>query len=213
MNHSKFTTVGGQVRFRTAPMPTARAESFARCLSANNRFAKAETVRSRRDGFAAVAFVPAAEARQESVFLIYQQEQIDRAAEEGASYEFRAVTGGGVLVTTLPDERGQRDTYRVAVDLSCECPHFQYRLAGSGVMCKHVIAAIAAGELIVPVPGRPAPSAQSASSAADDLDFLLDDSLRNPTPLPVEQQTKIIGFPVSTSRRTIGRDEFAMDWL
>ncbi len=143
--HSPFTTAAGPLMRRTAPLSQARAEAFARCLAANKRFDARASVHETKAGSGRyyVAFLPAAPASQQAILAAYQQEQIDRAIDEMDGYSYEPIPAG-VLVTTLPNRNGVRDTYHVQPDLlHCTCPHFEYRLKEAGVLCKHLVAAFA----------------------------------------------------------------------
>lgn len=135
-------------------MPEAKARAFAACLEANPRFSGA-TVHQTRPGGPNfyVAFLPTRPESQEEIFLAYQREQIERATREMDGYQWCQLDGARWRVTTLPHPKtGVRDIYVVhATALTCSCPHFTFRLAPTGCLCKHLVALFASQPDIIPL--------------------------------------------------------------
>jgi predicted nucleic acid-binding Zn finger protein len=122
-------------------MEFERAARFARCLSANvKRFRDVEIRESKRATGAVrwfVCFLPVTPDRARAMLELEQE-----------SREERALTQSFTVVAD-PDHdylhvysHASQETYEVSLaGAHCSCPDHQYRLAGTGVLCKHLIAA------------------------------------------------------------------------
>lgn len=129
----------GMISFRTKCLTLERAASFARALNANRRFRDVEIRESRRAKGEVrwfVCFLPSNPVR-ETVLLEGQQSAREaRAAEQSFT------------IVADPDHdylhcysHHTQETYEVSIaGATCSCPDFQYRLSGTGVLCKHLVA-------------------------------------------------------------------------
>lgn len=134
----------GMISFRTRCMDLERAARFARCLAANEkRFTDVEIRESKRakgDARWFVCFLPVNAARVGAMLDHQQQSREERASTQSFT------------VVADPDHdylhcysHATQETYEVSIQAAtCSCPDFSYRLSGTGVLCKHLVAAAAA---------------------------------------------------------------------
>ena len=129
----------GRISYRTKCMDLERAGRFARCLSANGRFADVEIRESKRAKGAErwfVCFLPVNPARIEAMVERQQSARAERAVTESFT------------VVADPDHdflhvysHGSQETYEVCIEAAtCSCLDFRYR-GGPNMVCKHLIAA------------------------------------------------------------------------
>lgn len=151
----------GMISFRTRCMDLEHAARFARCLSANEtRFRDVEIRESKR---------AKGEARWFVCFLPLKAERVEKMLDaQQSAREERAATQTFTVVAD-PDfdylhvySHSSQETYEVSIQVAtCSCPDHTYRLAGTGVLCKHLLAGAAAvrtGEVgeFKRIPQRPA---------------------------------------------------------
>ena len=152
----------GEVFHRTKTMELGRAARFARCLVQNRRFQSVTVEESKRT------------KGQTRWYVRFQPSNGERLAEMIGSQESsrfaRGLTQPFVFVAD-PDSQqpfawchsvASGETYEVTA-FDCTCPDYRYRLAGSGVRCKHMVALSAATERgeLAPMPApRPNPYAE-----------------------------------------------------
>src|SRR3990172_7161393 len=154
-----FTTMSHPT-FRTKCMDIEHAGRFARCLGANPRFTAIEIRESRRAKGEVrwfVCFLPSNPVRQTAILGRQQDIQEQRFSER----DYTVVRDPDHdYLHVLSHHSG--DTHEVSVEAAtCTCGHFHYRLAGTGLLCSHLLAAAAAirrGEVgeFTPIPARDA---------------------------------------------------------
>lgn len=122
-------------RFRSKPMDRDRAERFARCISANERFTEVFVQESKSAGKFYVSYLPASQARQADMLATHQTERLQRALAEGDGYTF-----------VLDDSRTffwclsvSGEVYETT-EHNCSCPDHTYRCSKAGLKCKHQLA-------------------------------------------------------------------------
>jgi len=126
----------GNPCLRTRLMPRQRAEAFARALQARDYILKAEVIlqpRASEPRCYYVEFITAGTADRAHAWL--QQQRSDRAAKEGAGYQY----------WVDPDE--PRRTWVLSVSGNvwemwrgdCDCPDHACRGRKAGLRCKHMI--------------------------------------------------------------------------
>lgn len=129
----------GNAQYRTRLMTRDSAIRFCRCLQANERFLRAEAVRSdRANGERSwfVQYIPARQQRRDHMQFALQQARVLRSEAEGDAYQFYAddqLRGGAVWCLSVSGEvwetsRGQ-----------CSCPDYTVRCRKAGIVCKHVL--------------------------------------------------------------------------
>jgi hypothetical protein len=124
------------VGFRTKLLPLERAESFARCLRGNERFADVQVQESPRSpGKWFVAFTPSDEGRRQYWLEQAQTERQARSDFEGLHYTYLIDPSGSFYWCFSVSG----ELYDVTPH-SCSCPDFQFRCSGHGIYCKHILA-------------------------------------------------------------------------
>lgn len=146
------------VHFRTKLQPQHRALSFAAALDANAKFRDVEVVESRQakgDLRFFVRFRPVSEARCEVIRAQQQQSRDERALAQGSDYLWCPDKVGGRVFVWCLSTSGE--VYEVTPGVSCTCADFEYRCAGSGLDCKHLIALSLGLGSLTEMDLRPAP--------------------------------------------------------
>lgn len=138
--HQTITRTGAVV-YRTKLLTVAQAAAFAACLTANeSRFTEVGTARSERAKGEADHFVtyrPVSVQRQADLIAHVQGERADRAANEGAAYEFMLDKDGGRPFWWVFNPVSG-ETYEVTPEC-CSCPDYTFRCQRAGLSCKHMV--------------------------------------------------------------------------
>jgi len=151
-----------------------RARSYAAMLQANRHYSGAEVVPSAKTLGFRVRFLPSAEDRRLAMYEALSSIQFARAVAQVDEYAVGIVSDTASVVTGPTQVRKGIAPYRVTQDaatgqVSCTCPHFVHRLAGSGVVCKHaVVVAMRRAEIADELRGAAA-AAAAATGAEREL--------------------------------------------
>lgn len=162
------------VAYRTRGMELEAAARFARCLRANSRFQGVELreigrAKSERKWF--VSYIPANIARVVDMIRRQQDARAERASEQ--PFTFVEDRDSSQPFAWCHSHR-TGETYEVSV-FDCTCGDFRYRLEGTGVRCKHMIAlsaAVEAGQIGAfsgPLSSPSGPTAEEQELAAEML--------------------------------------------
>ena len=123
------------VVYRTRCLPLEAAGRFARCLAANAQYTGVEIAESKRAKGEARWFVSYLPSRGERVEEMVAREQ-DKRELRALRQEFTFVQDQGFVWC---HSHGSGECYEVTAH-SCTCADFHYRLKGTGIACKHILA-------------------------------------------------------------------------
>lgn len=141
------TTIGpdGRVTYRTSLFTLqAKAQSFARCLTANNRFERVlvHASQTAKTPKWFVTFEPTSESRKDAIHAGQQDARAQRAAEQEFIFwpdpDRRTVNGDPLFWWCFSLSSGE--TYEVSPLGGCTCPDYQFRCQCAGLQCKHMLA-------------------------------------------------------------------------
>lgn len=129
----------GRISYRTSLFPVqAKAQSFARCLTANDtRFEHVMIHASERSKWPKwfVTFEPKAEARKDAIHSAQQDNRAQRAAEG----EFIFWPDGDKVSVYWCFSVASGETYEVTL-FDCTCADYEFRCRRAGIQCKHMLA-------------------------------------------------------------------------
>ena len=139
----EFVAPDGRIFMRTKLLVIEQAQRFAACLQANEtRFCDVEWMLSEKakgDRAYFVQFRPKSRDRQWDQYQRQNDARHIRAIEEGACYVFALdIDCSRPFYWIFNPKSGE--TYQ-SDSMTCSCPDFEYRckkIAGYGVVCKHI---------------------------------------------------------------------------
>lgn len=157
---------------RTKLMTSDRAWRFATCLMANRRFQDVAMVHSSKatgERRYFVQFIPSNPERQQDMKNRQEGSRAVRAWNEGSDYIWVPDKNGGRAFYWLLSASGE--VYEVEPHSGvCSCPDYQFRCAGAGIKCKHLLAldlGLGTIERFQPFPAAaPAPTVEERKAAA-----------------------------------------------
>ena len=134
MTHSTIRE-DGKVTYRTSLfVHLARAQAFAKCISANSRFESvlvhASTTAKTPKWF--VTFLPTNSDRADAL----HQAQWDARANRAATEEFLFWPDCDVIGLWWCFSVASGETYETTI-FGCTCPDYTYRCQKAGILCKH----------------------------------------------------------------------------